>query len=507
MDRIQLAIAASQARKQRAALARVDPAEFCAFVLRDEKTGRPLKLAPAHYRMHELASKHDLLVMWAHVMLGKTTLISVGRVLWELGKDPSLRVAIVSNTKDLATKIVRLLGQYIEKSEELHEVFPLLQPTTDPSLPWRALALTVNRKGVGGKDPSVQAAGMHGNIIGSRVDLAILDDYLDEENTKTPVPREDAHNWVKSALFSRLTPGAHRVWVVGNAFHPLDSMHRLAKEDGFVQERFPVIDRQDNLSWPEKWPRDAIEKARVLFGPLEAARKLFCVPRDDESARFKKEWLDRCFTNGNGKQLFKTAEAFLRTGEARTNGSLNGALRPVRFFTGVDLAVQSKETADYTVFFTIAVFDTDGLLGVRRVLSVESGHWSGPETIKKIEDHNQRYGSVQVIENNAAQDFILQFAGGMTKATIRPFTTGRQKAHPEFGVESLAAEFAAGRWVIPNDGGKMPPEIVKWIDGLLEYEPPPTHTSDHLMASYFAREGAALEERRSAPVEEEGVGW
>lgn len=508
-ERTQLALAARQARAQRAALARLDPSEFCAFVLRDERTGKPIKQAPAHERIHELATKHDQLIIIAHIELGKTSQL-IGRVLWELGKNPSLRVAIISNTKDLAIKIVRQLGQYIEKSAELREVFPHLRPTTDPGLPWRSLALTIDRPGAGGKDPSVQAAGMHGNIIGSRVDLLVCDDILDPENTRTPVPRQDALNWIKSSVLTRLTADARMIFV-GNAWHPEDALHMLAKEPGYHCERFPVIDAQGKVTWPQAWSLERIQKFRTRLGPLEYARQLLCQPRDDSTARFKREWLEGCLKRGVGLRFHHTAESFLRTGEARYGGDPNGGLRPVRFFTGVDLAVQSKETSDLTVFFTIAVYDTDELAGVRRILSIEAGHWGGPETIKKIDDHHNRYGSIQIIENNAAQDFILQFAAGMSKATLRPFTTGRNKAHPEFGVESLAAEFAANRWVVPCEmvAGKatLSKEIDEWFQELLFYEPPPKHTGDRHMAGWFAREGAALEERRTVEVGEEGSGW
>ncbi len=505
-DRTKLAYAARQARLQRAALARIDPSEFCAFVLRDEKTGKPIKLAPVHERMHELATLHDRAIFWAHVEAGKSSMISIGRVLWELGRDPTLRIAVISNTKDLAIKLVRLLGQYIEKSEELHMVFPNLVPTEDPGLPWRALALTVKRDGVGGKDPSVQAAGVHGNIIGSRIDRLICDDVLDHENTNTPVPRTEVLGWIKSSLLSRLSDSA-RVIFVGNAWHPEDPMHMLEREPQWKGFRFPVIDTHGVVTWPERWPLRRIERARQDLGPLEYARQLLCLPRDESTARFKREWLEGCFRRGNGLSFVNTAEQFLRSSEARVGRDPNGALRPVRFFTGVDLAVQSKETSDLTVFFTIAVYDTDDQQGVRRVLSIESGHWAGPETMKRIEDHHRRYGSVQVIENVAAQDFVLQFAPNMTKATLRPFTTGRNKAHPDFGVESMGAEFAASRWIIPNDNGAMVPEVSEWVQEMLFYEPPPKHTGDRLMGGWFAREGAAQEERRQVPVEEEGVGW
>jgi len=66
------------------------------------------------------------------------------------------------------------------------------------------------------------------------------------------------------------------------------------------------------------------------------------------------------------------------------------------------------------------------------------------------------------------------------------------------GVESVFVELARGEWIIPSrptaDGKKLEgatPEIREWITEMLAYSPE-RHTGDHLMASWFAKEGARL---------------
>jgi hypothetical protein len=64
-------------------------------------------------------------------------------------------------------------------------------------------------------------------------------------------------------------------------------------------------------------------------------------------------------------------------------------------------------------------------------------------------------------------------------------------------VESLAAEMAAGKWLIPCQPGSLRPNrvISKWITEMLDYQPG-AHTGDLLMSSWIARELArALESR------------
>jgi hypothetical protein len=79
---------------------------------------------------------------------------------------------------------------------------------------------------------------------------------------------------------------------------------------------------------------------------------------------------------------------------------------------------------------------------------------------------------------------------------IRPYTTGRNKASPEFGVETLATEMAAGKWIIPNKGGRVDPSLDPWLSEMVNYDPT-AHTGDCLMASWFATQGSRLGEVRA----------
>ncbi len=251
------------------------------------------------------------------------------------------------------------------------------------------------------------------------------------------------------------------------------------------------------LTWPERWSTERIELVRADLGPLEYARQLLCQARDDTSARFKREWIDTCLEKGLGVPYCESiVDAYyaddelpegvdsweeLRAGQ-ETIWRLTGKCSVV---TGVDLAVRPEDSADETVLFTIMVDEK----GNRRVLNITAGRWTGPDILRKIQDVYEAFGGIMVVENNAAQQYIVQFLQENTAIPVIPFTTGRNKAHPEFGVESLAAELAGGKWVIPNMGGVVHKEVGEWVNELLFYDPR-EHTGDRVMASWFAREGA-----------------
>ena len=486
--------AAERARELRAQIARRDPNTFCRFVLRDEETGKPVHQAPVHQRWHELAAKHDRLLLWSAVEHGKTSQLAVGRTLWELGRDPSLRFVIASGTHKMAVKISATIARYIEKSLELHEVFPGLVKTTDTTAPWRADALTVERPGLGAKDPSIQVTGPGGNILGSRVDRFVFDDLLNLENTRTQSGRDDTYAWVKYVL-GRLSPRG-KVIFNGNALHPDDAMHRLRKEGSFACYSFPAVDSDGKVAWPEKWTPDVFERKRIDLGPHEYARLVMCRPRDASESRFKREWIDGCMARGFG---IKPTTALERLPPGYST------------YTGVDLGARLHDKADLTVFFTMLLHPN----GDREVLNIESGRFDGPEIVRRLVDIHRRYDSIVIVESNAAQQFVVDFTAQHSAVPVRSFnTTGANKHNQEFGLESMATELANGKWIIPclpdgspqeqaavmavarlersgelQRGLRVDKEIQAWCDEMVAYDPS-AHTGDRLMASWIAREGS-----------------
>lgn len=458
---------AKEARKE---LARLDPSAFAEYVGRHEGTGARLRQAPLHREFQELISNNTRVVLWSAIEHGKSFQVSVLRVLWELGRNPNLRVVLVSNTEKMAAKWVRAQQQYLtgtgEAAEALREVFPHLRP----GKVWTSTAYNVARPFVS-KDYSVQAIGVHGALLGARTDLLVLDDVLDYENTRTPDQRDNLKRWVRATLFGRLTAGS-RVVCVGTAWTPDDLMHDLSVEDGWVAQRFPTIDESTGEpAWPEQWPLDRIRERERLLGPLEAARQLHCKGRSDAESRFREDWIKACLARGDGRRL---------------STGLVAVPPGYRIITGVDLGTRESKKSDRTVLFTIAVHPDQ----TREVLEVLSGQWEAPEIIRRILSAHQRFKSLVIVESNAAQDFVRQFLVSKRAIPIWPFQTGKNKHSPEWGVESLAVEMANGKWLIPSRGGQAATtEIEAWIKEMLFYDPN-AHTGDRLMASWFAREGA-----------------
>ena len=481
-----LLASALAARKARIALARADPSAFAALVLKNEETGKPIQQAPMHAEWHRLVTGERRVLIWSHVESGKTQQLSVARSVWELGANPNLRIVIVSNTQKQAEKVSRAVAGYITESDELKAVFPDLRP--NPGGPWTSTTLTVKRT-TRAKDPSVQACGIHGNILGARIDLLVLDDILDYENTRTPHLRDDTRRWVYSTLFGRLTANS-RVICVGNAWHKEDLLQHFSQEPSWEARSYPVADPETGASnWVEQWPVDRIERQRMDLGPLEFARQMMCEARSDDTARFKRAWIDAC----------------LRRGEGRT--VVNGYTPPAgtRTYTGVDLAVGKTQAHDRSVLFTVARHPSGDI----EALECQAGRWTADEIISRVVSAHHRFASDVIVENVSSQDLLLQIIRRDHPALpVRPFTTtARRKSDPRYGIEAMSVDLSEARWIIPSGKAcaEIDVQIKDWIDEMLFYDPI-AHTGDRLMASWFAWEAARKDARVGAGVELIGIG-
>ena len=454
---------------------RTDPVVFQQYVMKDEETGLPIELAPVHIEWQDLLMKSDRAVLWSATELGKSTSISIGRVLWEIGRNPNIRIVLISDTASTAKKLIKAIKVYIERSAEYRRVFPGVLPDKDKTTGlWKDSAFHVRRTTVS-KDPTVQAIGFEGALLGARVDLFVIDDYLTPETTYSQHMRDKGHRWLKAVVEGRKTARG-RLWFIGNAWHRDDAMHRYAKEKRTVSKKYAVRDEQGRSRWPKVWPEDRIEREIADRGPIESRRSMFCDPASDAERRFKENYLVRALQVGDGDFLSHSL-AYVPAGW--------------RTVTGVDLAVSKKDSADWTCLVTIAIDKDDN----RRILDIFTKRLTGPEIVEKIVEVQRRYHSFVIVETNAAQAYIKQFVDKRHAIPIRAFQTGKNKTDPAYGIESLAAEFANGKWSLPNEGGTLegniPDEVKKLIEEMLSYDPM-SHTGDRLMATWICREGARL---------------
>lgn len=509
LDRAALYREAKEAFAAHAELARSDPREFNQFVLRDEESGEQVENARVHDLMHTCVDESDRTIILAHIESGKTNSITIGRTLYELGHNPMMRGAIISVTQPNASKFLRPIKRYIEQSHELRAVFPDLRKGPV----WQETQIIIDRNSTS-KDPTLQAIGIHGGVIGARLDYVVGDDLLDHDNTRTKAQRDDVYDWFHSTVLGRLTRDA-KIILLGTAWHKQDLLQRLSRRRLWFTSRFPVEKKNPETgevepTWVERWSKDRIAEERELLGPLESKKQLDVVAAGESEEHFKETYIQRCLRRGFRIPVVHSRDELARvpsplgrvfdhggSAERGDDGKFGEVPRLVLpgmslpIFTGVDLAGKRTKRSAHTVMFTLAIFPN----GSRLVLEIKAGKWDGPTIRDNIIDAHRRFGSIFMVENNATQGWILQFVSERDAVPMYPFTTGKNKANADFGVETLALEFSDEKWIIPSD--KRSPdeymaahdEIDNWLDELRDYDPQ-EHTGDRVMASWFAREAA-----------------
>jgi len=465
--------------------ARRDPASFVQHCFRDEKTGKPVENAPHHVAWQSFLSATRWGVVVAPVEHGKSVQIGIGRVIWELGNNPDLRILLVGESGASAEKLLRGIMQQIQYNPRVRRVFPALRPGTRKGDQWNESNITVERPGLA-RDPSVQARGIGSlNIIGSRLDLVVLDDCLNFENTATKLQRDKLEDWFDTVVFTRLVDdyesGAFgRVFAIGTPWNGDDLLHRLSRREGWRSSRWSAVENPDDPparwrpTWRGKWPLQRLLEKRTGMTETAFARKYLCRVLSEGLRRFKRAWIDHMFRQGKGRRL-------------GTWPRWRGAL--LRCVTGVDIGIGQRDVDALTSIFTLAVEPRSKR---RIVVELKSGHWTGPEILDELEKTTTAYGSELIVESNAAQKFIAQFSRERGIAVRTYFTTASNKFDEELGVESLAVEMRNGLWIVPSPTGRLEdadPELRAWAEELLEFDPA-QHTGDRLMASWIARQGA-----------------
>lgn len=456
--------------------------------MKDERSdvgdSRCVRQQPHHRRMQKLMDKHNHLLIWSYLGAGKTHQL-IGRVLFELGRNPDLRIAIFSNSMKLSTKITSTIADYIDGRGRvrLQEVFPHLRRGVGR---WNTTELTVHRSpNVPIKDPSVQCLPVRtGAAQGARIDIAILDDVYTAEEFRSDAQSEHLQEWYEKTISGR----ANKIWMIGNVFSPDDFMHRLEKSKNvWYGERFPLLDQNGICTWPEMYTPERIAEVRSIMSEEEFSRMYLCIPRDDAAALWKRTWIDKALEKGNGLEMLSSTQSLVRLPAGAS------------VITGVDLGHRPKKTSDATVLFTYMEMPN----GDRYLLEIQTGRWAGPDILDRLvgsEDGkvlgvHQRFGSIIHVENVAAQQFILDFSKRRSAAKVVEFQTDRRKHDAQFGVEGLAVEMRNGKWAFPNDDGKCHPEVQALINEMLYYDPH-AHTGDRLMAMWIGVEGTRREKLR-----------
>ena len=218
------------------------------------------------------------LLLMAFRGAGKSTLIGL-YCAWRLYHAPETRILVLAADHALATKMVATVRRILAR----HPLCGALMPDAGDG-PWASDRFTVARDVVL-RDASMMAAGIGGNITGTRADLIICDDVEVAGNCDTPGKREELRERLTEVEFILVPSGT--ILYVGTP-HTSESLY-LPGEEGFLggyrRLVVPLVDAEGASAWPERFPPDAIAALRGRVGPIAFRRQMLLEAVAPEAAR------------------------------------------------------------------------------------------------------------------------------------------------------------------------------------------------------------------------------
>jgi predicted phage terminase large subunit-like protein len=341
--------------------ARRDPNAFIRLAFVDSR-GQPIRQAAIHLELQEFLSRHPRALIELPRDHGKSFQVC-SRIVWELGRNPGLRVKVVCATGAIAAERSRFVRAAIARNDWVRLVFPTLVPAK----PWSAEQFCIARPAetIG---PSLAAYGVGAGSTGTRADLLICDDIVDNHSLYNAAARNRVADYFHDNLMNLLEPDGC-FWGLFTPWHRDDLNARLKRNESFALFRH-AIDEKLQPVWPEKWPTEKLQARRDEIGATAFARGYRLLPVADEETPIRGDWI-RFWEREEDYEIVVLS---------------------------VDPAVSTRAKADASALVVL------GKTGAAiHVLEATARRVAAPDLVALIDDFDRRWNpSVILFETNAA---------------------------------------------------------------------------------------------------------
>lgn len=324
---------------------------------------------------------------------GKSTVGTITRIIFEIIKNPNIRILLASNTQIQSEVFLREVKNHFAANDKLKDIFGDFVGSK-----WDSREIIVRGRTKTHKESTVTCIGVGGPTASRHYDLIIGDDLADEENSRTELQRERLWTWyMKSLIPTLLSHG--RLFILGTRWHPQDLYGQLLKLYS-IQKLciIPAIREDGTSAWPNEWPIDKLLKLKAEMGLV-----IFETQYQMNTAAME------------GK-IF-SYDSFFWYETAPTDMIKVG---------GCDLAISQKETADY---FAMVILGIDVKTNRKYVLKMHRGRKKYTEQTAYISKEIIGGGLIKCgIEANAYQAAqVTEVSDVVGKGKVLPVFTLKDK--------------------------------------------------------------------------------
>lgn len=221
-----------------------------------------LECRPFHRAMVRHQELHRENLNLAPRGYGKSTINTVLRSVYEILRNPDIRILIASNTATQAEVFLRGVKQRLT-DPELVAIFGAQEGKEK----WSDREIIVAGRTARFPEATVTTVGVAGPVASRHYDLILGDDMVVEKNARTEMQRETTKTWYMKTLYPTVVDERSRVFLSGTRYHPMDLYGTLIREDPDVAVHIVLAIAKDGTTpWPEKFTLERLEQLRQKFG-------------------------------------------------------------------------------------------------------------------------------------------------------------------------------------------------------------------------------------------------
>jgi hypothetical protein len=218
----------------------------------------------------------------------KSSMMTVGFVIWKIINNPNIRIAIACDNLTLGKTFLKQL-QNIVLSPQFRAVFPNLIPPYPPHSPksdWASRGFSINRSNTSIKESTVTLLSPGSKTEGFHFDLIIGNDLVNEENYNSQTKRDRTKRFWQN--FPNLKDNPNTPVVVEGTFWHEDDLYNDLVIDNPEYDIFylPLYDSYGNITFPEKFTPELIERIKNQVGDLMFATQYLLTPIASERTVF-----------------------------------------------------------------------------------------------------------------------------------------------------------------------------------------------------------------------------
>jgi len=316
-------------------------------------------LSQVHYELMHRAQYGSLkqltLIPRAHL---KSTILTVGYTIWEIVRDPNIRVFIANAKAENAETFLTEIKGHFESNQKLRQLYGDFVGKK-----WNEGELVVSQRTKTFKEPTIKCSGVGGSLVSQHYDLVIGDDLINETNVTTKDQIEKVIAWW--GLAQSLGDGPKTKWrLIGTRYHYDDLYGNIIKHKSDLYDVYVRQAIEDGKPiWPEKFDIAALEEIKREQGSYIWSCQYLNNPVDDETAIFRKTWI-KYFEDDDLKILGKT-----------------------NCFITLDPAVSEEQHADNSVFVVNLVDKHNNWW----IVDIRSGRMSPKKLVDMIFELDEMY--------------------------------------------------------------------------------------------------------------------